>query len=76
MLFHEIFLPVLELRTATVRQKAILLGMVRRLCADPQVLVDLYINYDCDSNAPDNIYEQCVMLSPYPLWQNLRIDTA
>ena len=34
--------------------------MVRRLCADPQVIVDLYINYDCDSNAPDNIYEQCV----------------
>ena len=60
MLFHEIFLPVLELRTATVRQKAVLLGMVRRLCADAQVIVDLYINYDCDSNAPDNIYEQCV----------------
>ncbi|KAI0032389.1 hypothetical protein K488DRAFT_78525 [Vararia minispora EC-137] len=57
VLFHEIFIPVLELRTATLRQKAVMVGMIARICTDPQTLVDLYINYDCDSAAPDNIYE-------------------
>jgi len=48
------------MRTSTLKQKAVILGMMSRLCQDPQALVELYLNYDCDSEAADNIYEQYV----------------
>ena len=58
VLLNEIFLPILEMRTATAKQKSILLGVLIRLCQDPQALVEIYLNYDCDRTALDNIYER------------------
>ncbi len=60
MLFNEIFLPILEMRHATLRQKSLLLAIYQRLCQDPQALVEIYINYDCDRTALENIYERLV----------------
>ncbi|KAI9509449.1 Sec7-domain-containing protein [Russula earlei] len=60
VLFHEIFIPILEMKTSTMKQKLVILSMLSRLCQDPQALVDIYINYDCDSEAADNIYEHLV----------------
>lgn len=57
VLLHEIFIPILEMRTSTLKQKAVIIGMLSRLCQDPQALVEIYLNYDCDSEAADNIYE-------------------
>ncbi|KAF9247274.1 hypothetical protein BU15DRAFT_39296 [Melanogaster broomeanus] len=57
VLLHEIFIPILEMRTSTLKQKAVILAMFTKLCQDPQALVELYLNYDCDSEAADNIYE-------------------
>ncbi|KAK2466184.1 hypothetical protein APHAL10511_001826 [Amanita phalloides] len=57
VLLHEIFIPILEMKTSTLKQKAIILGMFSRLCQDPQALVEIYLNYDCDGEAVDNIYE-------------------
>ncbi|KAJ7068245.1 hypothetical protein C8F01DRAFT_1117441 [Mycena amicta] len=57
VLLHEIFIPILEMRTSTLKQKAAILGMLSRLCQDPQALVEIYLNYDCDGDAVDNIYE-------------------
>ncbi|KAF8558936.1 Sec7-domain-containing protein [Imleria badia] len=57
VLLHEIFIPILEMRTSTLKQKAVILAMLLKLCQDPQALVELYLNYDCDSEAADNIYE-------------------
>ncbi|KAF8627181.1 hypothetical protein AX15_004499 [Amanita polypyramis BW_CC] len=57
VLLHEIFIPILEMKTSTLKQKAIILGMFSRLCQDPQALVEIYLNYDCDGDAADNIYE-------------------
>ncbi|KAH9951731.1 hypothetical protein B0H21DRAFT_684859 [Amylocystis lapponica] len=57
VLMHEIFIPILEMKTSTLKQKAVILGMLQRLCQDPQALVEIYLNYDCDSEAADNIYE-------------------
>ncbi|KAG7096991.1 hypothetical protein E1B28_004386 [Marasmius oreades] len=57
VLLHEIFIPILEMRTSTVKQKAVILGMLSRLCQDPQALVEIYLNYDCDGQSADNIYE-------------------
>lgn len=60
VLFHEIFIPILEMKTSTMKQKSVIVSMLSKLCQDPQALVDIYINYDCDSEAADNIYEQSV----------------
>ncbi|GLB33776.1 putative sec7 [Lyophyllum shimeji] len=60
VLLHEIFVPILEMRTSTLKQKAVILGMLSRLCQDPQALVEIYLNYDCDSEAADNIYEHLI----------------
>ena len=48
------------MKTSTVKQKAVIMSMLQRLCENPQALVEIYLNYDCDSEAVDNIYEQCV----------------
>lgn len=61
-------MPILEMRTATLKQKAIILGVLSRLCQDPQALVEIYLNYDCDSEAADNIYEQYVAMWLYLYW--------
>jgi brefeldin A-inhibited guanine nucleotide-exchange protein len=58
VLMNEIFIPMLEMRTSTTKQKSVLLQMLSRLSQDAQALVDLYINYDCDSEAQENIYER------------------
>ncbi|KAG6854759.1 hypothetical protein C0991_001186 [Blastosporella zonata] len=60
VLLHEIFIPIIEMRTSTLKQKAVILGMLSRLCQDPQALVEIYLNYDCDSEAADNIYEHLI----------------
>ncbi|KAI8372400.1 hypothetical protein BD560DRAFT_394838 [Blakeslea trispora] len=56
----EIILRILEMRTASNQQKFSLLKGVLRICEDPQTLVDIYLNYDCDRAALDNIYERLV----------------
>ncbi|EPQ27561.1 uncharacterized protein PFL1_04699 [Pseudozyma flocculosa PF-1] len=58
VLLNEIFLPILEMRTSTAKQKSILLNVMIRLCQDPQALVEIYLNYDCDRSALDNVYER------------------
>ncbi|KAF7722533.1 guanine nucleotide exchange protein for ADP-robosylation factor [Apophysomyces ossiformis] len=56
----EIFLRILEMRNASFQQKHSFLKVVLRICSDPQTLVDIYLNYDCDRQALDNIYERLV----------------
>ncbi|ORX95160.1 hypothetical protein K493DRAFT_407713 [Basidiobolus meristosporus CBS 931.73] len=58
--FKEIFLPILEMRSASFHQKLVLLGVLENICNDPQALVEIYLNYDCDKEALDNIYERLV----------------
>lgn len=59
-MFNEIYIPILEMRHATLRQKSSLLSTYLRLCQDPQALVDIYINYDCDPASIENIYERLI----------------
>lgn len=58
MLLNEIFLPILEMRNSTVKQKSILLTALGRVCSEPQALVEVYLNYDCDRTSLQNIYER------------------
>lgn len=46
------------MRHSTIRQKSLILGVFIRLCQDPQALVELYINYDCDRASLENVYEK------------------
>ncbi|CCA66641.1 probable SEC7-component of non-clathrin vesicle coat [Serendipita indica DSM 11827] len=62
VLFNEIFIPILEMRTSSVQQKIVLVNMIQRLCQDPQALVEIYLNYDCDLNAVENIYERLMSI--------------
>lgn len=48
------------MRTATSTQKSILLSVLLRLCQNPQALVEVYINYDCDRSALENVYERFI----------------
>ncbi|KAK0550673.1 guanine nucleotide exchange protein for ADP-robosylation factor [Tilletia horrida] len=58
VLINEIFLPILEMQNSTPHQKSVLLGVLIRLTRDPQALVEIYLNYDCDRMALENIYER------------------
>ncbi|KAG5518078.1 hypothetical protein PMAC_003264 [Pneumocystis sp. 'macacae'] len=65
----EIFLPILEMRNSTYQQKQTLLEILQRISNDPKALVEVYLNYDCDRSALDNIYEKKI-LATSPLQTN------
>ena len=49
----------MELReSSSAKQKTILCSTIlKKLCSNPQALVELYLNYDCDKSSLENIYE-------------------
>ncbi|KAK8487056.1 hypothetical protein V6N13_016274 [Hibiscus sabdariffa] len=58
--FPMIVLRVLEnIAQPNFKQKMIVLRFLDRLCIDSQILVDIFINYDCDVNS-SNIFERMV----------------
>ncbi len=61
------------MRTSTLKQKIVLLNVLQRLCQDPQALVEIYLNYDCDREAIENIYERCA--PSHTLYQSTRLIT-
>jgi brefeldin A-inhibited guanine nucleotide-exchange protein len=56
----EIYLATLDKRTAPAFQKQYVLTVFGRLAADPRALVEVYLNYDCDRTALDNMYQRIV----------------
>lgn len=48
------------MKTSTIKQKAVILNVLLRLSQDPQALVEIYLNYDCDRTAIENMYERLV----------------
>ncbi|KAK7294946.1 hypothetical protein RJT34_17846 [Clitoria ternatea] len=60
-----VFFPMIVLRVLenvaqpNFQQKMIVLRFLEKLCDDSQILVDIFINYDCDVNSP-NIFERMV----------------
>ncbi|XP_010246071.1 PREDICTED: brefeldin A-inhibited guanine nucleotide-exchange protein 5 isoform X2 [Nelumbo nucifera] len=56
-----IFFPLIVLRSldssdSSLSQRTSVLRMLEKVCKDPQMLVDIYVNYDCDLEAP-NLFE-------------------
>ncbi|KKY27581.1 putative guanyl-nucleotide exchange factor [Phaeomoniella chlamydospora] len=56
----EIYLAVLERRNAPLFQKEYCMDMLERLGADARALVEIYLNYDCDRTALDNMYQRII----------------
>ncbi|CAN0824546.1 Brefeldin A-inhibited guanine nucleotide-exchange protein 2 [Linum grandiflorum] len=60
-----VFFPMIVLRVLenvaqpNFQQKMIVLRFIEKLCVDSQILVDIFINYDCDVNS-SNIFERMV----------------
>ncbi|XP_061361482.1 brefeldin A-inhibited guanine nucleotide-exchange protein 5 [Gastrolobium bilobum] len=59
-----IFFPLIVLRPLDslefpVNQKLSVLRMLEKVCKDSQMLVDIFVNYDCDLEAP-NLFERMV----------------
>ncbi|KAB2019746.1 hypothetical protein ES319_D07G018000v1 [Gossypium barbadense] len=59
-----VFFPLIVLRSLDgsdfpINQKTSVLRMLEKVCKDPQMLVDVYVNYDCDLEAP-NLFERLV----------------
>jgi brefeldin A-inhibited guanine nucleotide-exchange protein len=60
-----VFFPMIVLRVLenvaqpNFQQKMIVLRFLEKLCLDSQILVDIFINYDCDVNS-SNIFERMV----------------
>ncbi|ACI64564.1 ArfGEF, partial [Thalassiosira pseudonana CCMP1335] len=55
----NIFLRVLESPNSPFEQKVLVLEALRALCSDPQMLTQLFLNYDCDFDAV-NLYKDIV----------------
>lgn len=56
----EIYLAILDKRSAPAFQKQYILNVFGRLAGDPRALVEMYLNYDCDRTALDNMYQRVV----------------
>lgn len=52
---------ILESSNSSVQQKWMVLQVLLQICKNPQALVDIFINYDCDLVHRD-VYERCVIL--------------
>ena len=57
--FKEIGLNILEATTSSFEQKWLVIEAFSKICNDAQMVVDIYVNYDCDYNAA-NIFERLV----------------
>lgn len=61
-----VFFPMIVLRVLenvaqpNIQQKMIVLRFLEKLCDDSQILVDIFLNYDCDVNS-SNIFERFVL---------------
>ncbi|KAL4818407.1 hypothetical protein BDW67DRAFT_157912 [Aspergillus spinulosporus] len=62
----EIYLAILEKRNAPAFQKQYFMEILERLADDPRALVEMYLNYDCDRTALENIFQNIIeQLSRY-----------
>lgn len=57
--FKEIIFSMLESNSSSFEHKWIVINTMEKICEDPQSIVDIYVNYDCDLTAT-NIFERLI----------------
>ena len=53
-------MAILERKNAANFQKIYIMKILARLANDPQALVEIYLNYDCDRSALDNMFQRTI----------------
>ena len=53
---------ILERKNAPSFQKLYVMKILKRLSTDPRALVEIYLNYDCESTALDNMFQRIIEL--------------
>ena len=56
----EIYLAILERKNAPGFQKLYVMKVLKRLSVDSRALVEIYLNYDCESNALDDMFQRMI----------------
>ncbi|KAL8743792.1 MAG: hypothetical protein Q9190_003887 [Brigantiaea leucoxantha] len=56
----EIYLAILERKNAPSFQKLYVMKILKRLSSEPRALVEIYLNYDCESTALDNMFQRTI----------------
>eukprot|EP01127_Copromyxa_protea_P009389 TRINITY_DN2209_c0_g1_i4.p1 TRINITY_DN2209_c0_g1~~TRINITY_DN2209_c0_g1_i4.p1 ORF type:complete len:1805 (-),score=476.17 TRINITY_DN2209_c0_g1_i4:124-4893(-) len=51
--FLSVYLRILESNNASIQQKSLIVDFIRKMCQDPQILCDIFVNYDCDLDHGD-----------------------
>lgn len=60
LFLKEIYLAILERKNAPSFQKLYVMKILKRLSTDPRALVEMYLNYDCESTALDNMFQRII----------------
>lgn len=60
LFLKEIYLTILERKNAPSFQKLYVMKILKRLSIDPRALVEIYLNYDCESTALDNMFQRII----------------
>ncbi|KAI3852910.1 hypothetical protein MKW92_028882 [Papaver armeniacum] len=63
--FPSIVLRSLDSSDSPLNQRTSVLRMLEKVCKDPQMLVDIFVNYDCDLEAP-NLFERMCSVKDCP----------
>ena len=56
----EIYFSILDRRSTPAFQKLYIMRILRRLANEPRALVEMYLNYDCDRTALDNVFQKTI----------------
>lgn len=56
----EIYLAILDKRTSPIFQKQGFMDILVRLSLEPRALVEIYLNYDCDRTALENMFQSLI----------------
>jgi brefeldin A-inhibited guanine nucleotide-exchange protein len=59
VIFEKIILRILESSSSTQFQKRMVIQVLHKICKKPQLLCDIFLNYDCDPGGK-NIFESMV----------------
>ncbi|KAI5294317.1 guanine nucleotide exchange protein for ADP-robosylation factor [Ascosphaera acerosa] len=56
----EVYIAILDKRTSPIFQKQGFMDILGRLALDPRALVEIYLNYDCDRTALENMFQSLI----------------
>ena len=56
----EIYFSILDRKNTPSFQKLYIMKILRRLANEPRALVEMYLNYDCDRTALDNVFQKTI----------------